>query len=93
MRGTEFDIIINSAMPSKKGIGLKITPLMIFRPLLRSKDIFYNWNYNKIVLVSSVSARCQLDHPYGINKRCAEELILKNENNLILRLGAMYVKV
>ena len=42
MRGTEFDIIINSAMPSKKGIELATTPLMIFRfyDVLIRQDIY-----------------------------------------------------
>ena len=87
-----YDIIINSAMPSKR-YWAKNNPLDDFQATVGlTADIFYNWNYDKIIQISSVSARCQLDQPYGINKRCAEELVLKNKKNLVLRLGAIYGK-
>ena len=88
----QSDFIINTAMPSKR-YWAKNNPLEDFQASVGlTADIFYNWNYKKIIQISSVSARCQINHPYGINKRCAEELVLKNQNNLVLRLGAMYGK-
>ena len=86
----EFDIIINSAMPSKR-FWAKNNPLEDFKStVMLTAKLFYNWKYKKIIQISSVSARCQLDHIYGKNKKCAEELVLTDQNNLIIRLGAMY---
>tara|TARA_B100002052_G_C15875865_1_gene596910 strand:- start:530 stop:1225 length:696 start_codon:yes stop_codon:yes gene_type:complete len=86
----EFGIIINSAMPSKR-FWAKNNPLDDFQStVMLTAKLFYNWNYDKLVQISSVSARCQLNHVYGKNKKCAEELVLTEQNNLIIRLGAMY---
>ena len=88
-----FDIIINAAMPSKRFWALN-NPFDDFDATVRlTADLIYNWKYKKFVQISTVSARCQLDHPYGINKACAENLVLnKSKKNLIIRLGALFGK-
>ena len=90
MKENEYDIIINCAMPSKRFWALN-NPLDDFKATVGlTADIFYNWRYKKLIQISSVSARCQLDHPYGVNKSAAESIVLSNKNNLVLRLGALF---
>ncbi len=43
----------------------------------------------KLILVSSISARTQLDTAYGRHRRAAE-LLVSSEANLVIRLGPMY---
>ncbi|MBT5559665.1 MAG: NAD-dependent epimerase/dehydratase family protein [Proteobacteria bacterium] len=44
----------------------------------------------KFVLVSTISARVQLDTPYGRNRRACETMLVNENNSLIFRLGPMY---
>ena len=53
--------------------------------------IVNDWKYSKIIHISSISARSQLDTIYGRHKASSEKLV-DNTNNLILRLGPMYGK-
>jgi nucleoside-diphosphate-sugar epimerase len=88
---TKFDILINSATPSKRYWALN-NPLKDFNSTVGlTAEIVYNWNYDKLVQISTVSAECQLDHPYGINKYLAEQLVINNNpNNLVIRLGNLF---
>ena len=43
----------------------------------------------RLILVSSISARTQLDTTYGRNRRSCE-LIVNDLNSLIIRLGPMF---
>lgn len=43
----------------------------------------------KFILISSISARTQLSHPYGINRRSAE-CIVQMMGGQVIRLGYMY---
>ncbi len=53
-------------------------------------DITYNWNYEKLVQISTISAEDYANHhPYAINKQSAE-IISSYKNSLIVRLGALY---
>lgn len=90
-RDEPFDIVINAATPSKRYWALQ-NPIEDFEATVRlTADIVYNWKWKKLVQISTVSARCQLDHPYGINKLCAEVLVLNSsKNNLVFRLGALF---
>ncbi len=89
MRQKEFDIVINSAMPSAR-FKAKNDPAWDFRETVtKTADIVYGWKYKKLVQVSTVSARCQLDTVYGRHKAAAEKLC-EFGDNLIVRLGAMY---
>jgi nucleoside-diphosphate-sugar epimerase len=86
-----FDLIIHSAMPSKRWWAAN-NPLDDFDATVRlTADILYHWKFKKIVLVSSVSARMQTSHPYGRHKHVAEVLVSDyNQDNLIFRLGGLY---
>lgn len=88
---TTFDILINSATPSKKYWALN-NPLKDFHATVGlTADIVYNWHYDKLIHISTVSAKCQLDHPYGIHKYLAEQLVLHNNpHNLVIRLGNLF---
>ena len=48
------------------------------------------FKFKKFVHISSVSARCQLNTVYGKNKKKSEDIVAKNPNNLIIRLGPIY---
>tara|TARA_B100000214_G_scaffold292690_1_gene222406 strand:- start:405 stop:1091 length:687 start_codon:yes stop_codon:yes gene_type:complete len=85
----EYDILINAAMPSKR-FWAKNNPYKDFiETVEKTFKIVNNWESSKIIQISSISARSQLDTPYGRHKAAAEKLVSK-KNNLILRLGPMY---
>lgn len=86
-----YDIIIHAAMPSKRWWSQNHPYEDFIATTQLTADIVYNWRAHKTILISSVSARVQLDHPYGINKRAAEVLVQNsNSNNLVVRLGGLY---
>lgn len=85
-----YDYVINTAMPSKRFWSLKNPVDDINETVLKTAKIFYEWEYDKFIQVSSISAEKQLDIPYGRHKRAAEVIVEKDENALIVRLGAMY---
>ena len=90
MKKGEYDIVINCAMPSKRFWAFN-NPFDDFKATVElTADIFYNWKFKKLIQISTVSARCQLDHPYGVNKTVAEYLVLSKKNNLVVRLGALF---
>ncbi len=87
----KYDIIINSAMPSKR-FWAKQNPYEDFiETIEKTFNIVNNWRYSKIIQISSISARSQLNTTYGRHKAAAENLV-NNKSNLILRLGPMYGK-
>ena len=86
----KFDLIINSAMPSKRFWAKKNPDLDYRETVIKTKEILENWNFNKIIHISSISARCQKNTVYGVNKKLSEDLCLNYKNHLIVRLGPMY---
>ena len=85
----EFDIVINSAMPSAR-FKAKNDPAWDYaETVTKTANILYEWKYKKFVQISTVSARCQLDTVYGRHKVAAEKLCDFGDN-MIIRLGAMY---
>ncbi len=86
-----FDILINSAMPSKR-FWAKNNPVDDFRETVKkTADLVYGWRFKKFIQISTLSARCQLDTVYGRHKAAAEKLC-GFDDNLIVRLGPMYSK-
>ena len=85
-----FDILINTATPSKKFWASK-NPYLDFQKTVKlTADIAYNWKYEKLIQISSISAGDDnLNHPYAINKKTAE-LITTYKNQLIVRLRTLY---
>ena len=85
----KYDILINAAMPSKR-FWAKNNPHKDFLETVeKTFKIVNDWKSSKIVQISSISARSQLNTTYGSHKAAAEKL-LDNQKNLILRLGPMY---
>ncbi len=86
----EFNIIINSAMPSKRFWAKKNPKLDYEETVLKTKNILTDYKFKKIIHISSVSARCQLDTVYGRNKKESEDLVKKSKEYLIVRLAPLY---
>ncbi len=85
----QYDIIINSSMPSKR-FWAQQNPIQDFEETVKkTADLFYDWDYTKFIQVSSVSSRCQLDTVYGRHKAAAEK-ICSSANTLIVRLGPLF---
>lgn len=88
-RGETFDIVVNCAMPSGR-FWAKNNPEKDFEETVkRTADLVYRWKSKKMIQLSTVSARCQLDTVYGRHKAAAEKLCNFGEN-LVIRLGALY---
>ena len=87
--GKQYDIVINTAMPSAR-FWAKSNPEKDFiETVKKTADIFYGCKFNKFIQISTVSARCQLDTVYGRHKLAAENICNVGEN-LIVRLSAIY---
>ena len=85
----KFDIVINAAMPAKR-LWARENPEKDFEETVKkTADIVFNWNYKKLIQISTISARSELETVYGRNKAAAEQLV-KFNNNLIVRLTATY---
>lgn len=85
-----FDILINTATTSKKFWANENPYLDFQKTVSLTADIVYNWNYKKLIQISSVSAEdYKNNHPYSINKKVAE-IISGYKNALIIRLGSLY---
>ena len=77
-------------MPSKR-FWAKNNPELDYEETVEKTLYFIqNYNFKKFIHISSVSARCQLNTVYGQNKKKSENIVIKNSNNLILRLGPIY---
>ena len=87
----EYDILINAAMPSKRFWASQNPSEDFHETVEKTFNIVNDWKSSKIIQISSISARSQLDTIYGRHKAAAEKLV-DNTNNLILRLGPMYGK-
>ena len=85
----KYDFIINAAMPSKRFWAKKNPYSDFIETVEKTFKIVNDWECSKIIQISSISARSQLNTTYGQHKAAAEKLI-ENKNNLIIRLGPMY---
>ena len=84
-----YDFLINTAMPSGRYWASK-NPLEDFRESVQKTAWLVNdWNWDKFIQISSISARSQLDTVYGRHKAAAEKLC-DPDRSLIIRLGPMY---
>ena len=91
-KNKEFRIIINAAMPSKRFWAKQNPELDHEETVTKTKNILLDFKFKKIIHISSVSARCQLNTVYGKNKKISEELVQKTKDYLIVRFAAMYGK-
>jgi dTDP-4-dehydrorhamnose reductase len=77
-------------MPSKRFWAKQNPELDYQETVIKTKDIISDFKFNKIIHISSVSARCQLNTVYGKNKAISEELVKKTKDHSIIRFAAMY---
>ena len=89
-KSLEYDILINTAMPSKRFWALNNPVDDVNATIVKTAELLYEWKYKKFIQISSLSAKIQLDIPYGIHKKSAEVLVENKQNTLIVRLGALY---
>lgn len=89
LKSDKYDFLVNSAMPSTKYWALNNPYSDFQQTVCLTADLVYNWNCDKIVQISTMSANEIDSHPYGINKRAAE-IITSYKNSLIVRLGSLY---
>ena len=83
------DVLINAAMPAAR-LRARRDPSWDFdETVAKTAGLAYGWDHGKLVQISSVSARCQLDTVYGRHKAAAERLCRPGED-LVVRLGPMY---
>ena len=62
-------------MPSKRFWAKQNPKLDYEETVTKTKNILSDFKFEKIIHISSVSARCQLDTVYGKNKKMSEEFI------------------
>lgn len=89
MQNQEYDVVINAAMPGARFFAKNRPTEDFVETVQKTADLVYGWKFKKLVQISTVSARCQLDTVYGRHKAAAEKLC-DFGGNLIVRLGAMY---
>lgn len=88
-RGGRYDVVINAAMPAARYRARQEPEWDFAETVVKTARLLYSWNADKLVQVSSISARSQLDTVYGRHKAAAERLC-RPATDLIVRLGAMY---
>ena len=89
-KNEEFNISVNSTMPAKRFWAKQNPELDYKETVAKTKNIISDFKFKKIIHISSVSARCQLDTVYGKNKKKSENLIKDLKEYLIIRLGPLY---
>ncbi len=88
-RQDAYDILINSAMPSKR-FWAKNNPGEDFKETVqKTEDLYKNWHYKKFIQISTVSARTEPGSVYGKHKAEAEK-ICRGKDSLIIRLSSMF---
>lgn len=87
---SEADIIIHSANSARRFFAQKNPERDFHDTVEKMHDVKACVQGKKMVLVSTISARIQLDTVYGRNRRACELMVMDKPGNLIVRLGPMY---
>lgn len=82
------DIVIHAANPAKR-FRAENDPKRDFIETVFKTDNILKIFRKKVILISSISCRTQLDTNYGRNRRACELLVLQN-NGIVVRLGPMF---
>tara|TARA_R100000027_G_scaffold66558_1_gene62755 strand:- start:419 stop:1111 length:693 start_codon:yes stop_codon:yes gene_type:complete len=84
------DKIVHCANSGKRFFALQNPTVDYQESVIKTLDIkkLCQKHNKKLTMISSISARTQLYHPYGINRRAAESVLDKDD--LIIRLGAIF---
>ena len=86
---SSYDIIVNAAMPSGRFWAKQNPDKDFLETVKKTADFVYGWKFGKLIQISSISARSQLDIVYGRHKAAAEKIVDFGDN-LVVRLGPMY---
>jgi dTDP-4-dehydrorhamnose reductase len=89
IRETIFDVLIHSANPARRFHANSNPSLDYLDTVEKTSQILKDFNFKKIILISSFSCRTQSTSPYGFNRLKCEELVSEHQG-AILRLGPMY---
>ena len=84
-----MNIVINSAMPSARFWAENNPKDDFIETVQKTRNIIDGFPNAKIVQISSISARTQLNKVYGRHKKSAE-CLLNKDKDLIFRLGPLY---
>jgi nucleoside-diphosphate-sugar epimerase len=88
-RSAAYDVVINSAMPSKRFWARQHPDQDFIETVGRTADLLYGWRFKKFVQISSLSARCERDTVYGRHKAAAE-VLCDRQDALVVRLTSLY---
>ena len=89
MRKDRYDVLINCAMPSARFWAAQHPDMDFIETVEKTANLLYGWTFKKMIHVSTISARCQIDTVYGRHKAAAEKLC-DFDGHLIVRFGALY---
>lgn len=84
-----YDVLINTAMPSKRFWARQHPELDFIETVGKTADLLYGWTFSRFIQISSVSARCERDTVYGRHKATAE-VLCERPDALVVRLTALY---
>jgi nucleoside-diphosphate-sugar epimerase len=84
-----YDVVINTAMPSKRFWARHHPDLDFVETVGKTAALLYGWKFSRFVQISSVSARCERDTVYGRHKATAE-VLCERTDALVVRLTALY---
>lgn len=85
----DADFVIHSANSSKR-FRASVYPEIDFEESVeKTRRIVQLVKHQKLILISSISARSQIDTVYGRHRKMCEDLVDQN-NGLIIRLGPMF---
>ena len=87
----QADVVIHCANSSKRFYANNNPKEDFIDTVEKMKTVNSLLGERKLILISTVSARLQLNTPYGRNRRSCE-LMVNTSKNLIIRLGPMYAK-
>tara|TARA_B110000977_G_C11083266_1_gene493646 strand:- start:2167 stop:2877 length:711 start_codon:yes stop_codon:yes gene_type:complete len=88
-KNRSIDYVINCAMPSGRFWAENNRELDFKETVEKTSNIIADFANSKIVQISSISARVQLNTIYGRHKLAAESLI-NPDQHLVIRLGPLY---
>lgn len=84
----EFDIVIHSANPAKRFYANSHIEEDFENTVNNTKRILSKYS-GKMILISSISCRTQLDTPYGDHRKMCEELVLER-GGVVFRVGPIF---
>lgn len=85
----EYDIVVNTAMPSRRFWAKQHPELDFIETVQKTSDLLYGWTFKRFIQISSVSARCERHTVYGRHKAAAEALC-DRDDSLVIRLSNLY---